>query len=44
MLMRDILNVVAQLQGMGNTYMYDVQILIEKQSYTLDIQMIRLLK
>lgn len=48
MLMRDIFlcieHVVAQLQGMGNTYTYDVQILIEKRSSTLDIQIIRLLK
>lgn len=37
-------HVVAQLHGVGNTYTDGVQILIEKQSNTSDIQIIRLLK
>lgn len=34
--------VVAQIQGMSNSYKYDVKTLIEKQSYTLGIQMMGL--
>lgn len=32
---------VAQIEGMSNSYNYDVKILIEKQSYTLGIKIIR---